>query len=74
MTYKKSAVTAVKFANQKEVLPQEAWEQAVKLEFPHSVSSQLKSCPKNTFLGLCEAGKIKGIDVGSYTRSSLNKQ
>lgn len=37
-------------------------------------SSQEKSCPKNTFLGLCEEGLVKGIPKGNYTKSVKNKE
>lgn len=37
-------------------------------------SSQEKSCPKNTFLGLCEEGLVKGIPKGKYTNSIKNKE
>ncbi|TXD53640.1 MULTISPECIES: DUF6979 family protein [unclassified Polaribacter] len=37
-------------------------------------SSQEKSCPKNTFLGLCELGLVKGIPKGNYTKSVKNKE
>jgi hypothetical protein len=37
-------------------------------------SSQEKGCPKNTFLGLCEAGLVKGIPKGNYTKSIKNKE
>ncbi|MDO6600643.1 hypothetical protein Q4536_10890 [Tenacibaculum sp. 1_MG-2023] len=37
-------------------------------------SSQEKSCPKNTFLGLCEEGLVKGVPVGNYTTSVMNKE
>ena len=51
----------------------EAWERCAKNEFSNSESSANKSCPKNAFLGLCDAGKIKGISVGEYSDSKLNK-
>jgi hypothetical protein len=37
-------------------------------------SSQEKSCPKGTFLGLCEEGLVKGIPKGNYTKSLKNKE
>ncbi|QXP65785.1 hypothetical protein [Polaribacter sp. AHE13PA] len=37
-------------------------------------SSQEKGCPKGTFLGLCEAGLVKGIPKGTYTKSIKNKE
>ncbi len=33
-----------------------------------------KSCPKSTFLGLCEEGLVSGIPSGRYSRSKLNKE
>lgn len=39
-----------------------------------SKSSQKKGCPKNTFLGLCEEGLVKGISKGKYTKSVKNKE
>lgn len=37
-------------------------------------SSREKSCPKNTFLGLCEEGLVKGVPKGNYTKSVKNKE
>ncbi|MEQ4511943.1 MAG: hypothetical protein ABN480_15250 [Dickeya sp.] len=37
-------------------------------------SSIKKSCPLSAFLGLCEAGYIKGIPKGKYTKSYKNKK
>ena len=53
--------------------PLELWEKAAK-ELFESKNSQEKSCPKNTFLGLCEEGLLKGIPKGSYTKSVKNKE
>ena len=52
--------------------PEEAWKEAA-LEIMTSESAQKKGCPKSAFLGLCEAGFIKGIPKGNYTRSKKNK-
>ena len=48
------------------------WKIAVK--YFASESSKTKPCPKNTFLGLCEAGFVKGIPKGNYTKSIKNKK
>jgi hypothetical protein len=53
--------------------PLEFWEKAAK-ELFESKDSQEKSCPKNTFLGLCEEGLVKGISKGNYTKSIKNKE
>lgn len=52
----------------------EIWSRSAKEVFPNSKSSQEKGCPKGTFLGLCEAGLVKGIPKGEYTRSVKNKE
>jgi hypothetical protein len=38
--------------------PQAAWEKATIVLFGEGTSGQKKGCPKNAFLGLCEAGLI----------------
>lgn len=54
--------------------PREAWFEVAKEVFPNKKPSQKKSCPKNTFLGLCETGVIKGIPHGEYlVRPSIHK-
>ena len=53
--------------------PEDNWKDEVKNAFPNSESSQKKSCPKSAFLGLCEAGFVKGVSKGKYTRSIDNK-
>jgi hypothetical protein len=52
--------------------PNEAWGKVAFVLFD-SESSQEKGCPKNTFLGLCEEGLIKGFSKGTYTKSIKNK-
>lgn len=52
--------------------PVQAWQKATHAIFD-SPSSQVKGCPKNTFLALCETGKVKGIEPGKYTNSRKNK-
>lgn len=74
MSYSTVAVKAAKLAANEKINPVEAWEHCAKNEFPVSEASQKKSCPKNTFLGLCEEGLVKGIPVGKYTRSVENKR
>ncbi|MCI0501953.1 MAG: hypothetical protein L0Y61_09470 [Epsilonproteobacteria bacterium] len=53
--------------------PIQAWELAAIQVFPASKSSQNKSCPKSSFLGLCEDGYIPNVEKGKYTRSKKNK-
>ena len=54
--YGKTAINAVEYYKIFNC-PIEAWEKAAKQTF-ESKSSQEKSCPKSTFLGLCEEGLI----------------
>jgi len=51
----------------------DAWDVAVQSVFPDSQSSQEKGCPRGTFLGICESGKIVGVPAGEYTKSQKNK-
>jgi hypothetical protein len=54
--------------------PREAWEMAVAVAFPESVSLQAKGCPRNAYLGLCEEGLVSGVPAGKYTRSVKSKR
>jgi hypothetical protein len=51
----------------------EIWSTFAKEVF-ETKSAREKGCPKNTFLGLCEEGLVKGIPKGSYTKSVKNKE
>ncbi len=53
--------------------PRKAWSVAVMRVFPGKLSSQAKSCPRDSFLGLCDMGEIENIPAGNYTRSVKNK-
>ncbi len=64
---------ALELLKKKELTPFRAWEISVIKVFPNSKSSQNKSCPKSTFLALCELGIIPEIQKGIYTRSIKNK-
>jgi hypothetical protein len=73
--YGDAAIAAVGLvASEGEINPADAWDTAVNRAFPDSPSSRAKDCPRGAFLGLCEAGLVKGVPSGSYTRSKLNKQ
>ena len=71
--YSKTALNCVE-NYQENTCIKKLWKVHVKLKFPLSKSSQNKGCPKNTFLGLCEEGLVKGIPKGNYTKSIKNKQ
>lgn len=53
--------------------PDDAWRAAAREVFPTSAASQSKNCPKGAYLGLCEAGLVKGVASGDYTSSQRNK-
>lgn len=56
------------------ISPIDAWEEAVWQVFPNSKSSREKGCPKNTYMGLCEEGLVKGVAPDNYTKSKMNKE
>lgn len=71
--YGQAALLAVELIrNQTTKDPKEAWEIAGCEIFGKGTSSQKKGCPKETFLGLCQKGLIKGIVAGNYTSSVKN--
>ncbi|MEM5504916.1 hypothetical protein WNY81_08640 [Shewanella frigidimarina] len=72
--YSEIALHAVKLVHANVVTsPVNAWAEASMLFYPNNESSQKKSCPKSSFLGLCEEGRVKNINAGSYTKSKDNK-
>lgn len=71
--YGEVAVGATELARRTGAQPPEAWEEASRTVFSHSVSLQDKGCPRSAYLGLCEEGLVLGIPAGSYTRSRDNK-
>ena len=73
--YGKAAVDAVRLIqDDKYKNPIYAWEYALSKYFPVHSSSWKKGCPRNTFLGLCEEGKVKGVSKGKYENSKKNKE
>lgn len=72
--YGKAALKAHKMATGKRSRdPRQAWKQATSSIWPRGTPSQVKSCPRDAFLGLCQAGKVQGVPPGQYTRSLKNK-
>ena len=73
--YNKYGLTAIE-STLAESDPIESWSLAVDT-YLESKSSRDKACPKNAFLGLCEAGLVKGIKADSYFKKNklnLNKK
>lgn len=72
--YGDAAVKAVRtYTNGRSGSIMDAWDIAVSEVFPQSRSSQIKSCPRGTFLGICESGGVVGVPAGIYTKSAKNK-
>jgi len=72
--YGEAALMAVKMETYgKAITPAERWEDAVKKLYPTTPAGQKKSAPRLAFLGLCEAGLVKGIPVGQYAPSNRHK-
>ena len=70
--YAKTAIECVEKFKESECI-KKVWSKYIEENFD-TKSSQEKGCPKNTFLGLCEEGLVKGIPKGNYTKSVLNKE
>jgi hypothetical protein len=67
--YGDAAILATRRVNQQAALsPQSAWDAAIK-EYSDSTESHKKGCPRAAYLGLCDAGVVKGIKPGSGDRS-----
>ena len=69
--YGRVAVTAVNLIHNNNLTPRNAWQQALQ-----QLHINDKPCPKTAFLGLAEAGMIRGVRSGHYLRQSNlpNKQ
>jgi serine/threonine protein phosphatase PrpC len=67
--FAKAAIKAVKFYRENtEASLREMWQQAID-ELSCSDNVREKTCPRNTFLGLCSDGFINGIPAKEYTDS-----
>jgi len=53
--------------------PRAAWDAAA-ARLLATASLRLKNCPRATFLSLCQAGMIRGIRAGRYTRAKENRE
>jgi hypothetical protein len=72
--YGEAAIMAVRQVASADLTPEERWENSMKKLYPTSAAARNKGCPRGAFLGLCEAGLVKGIPAGRYTRSQANKE
>ncbi len=72
--YGEAALMAVRMETYgKSYTPEQRWQEAVKKLYPTTPAGQNKGGPRNAFLGLCEAGMVKGIPAGQYSPSNKNK-
>ena len=71
------AITAAKLLQpNKNLGPKEAWKKAIEIynkEYERSLQDN-KGCPRNTFLGLCNLGLLKGVNEGDYGPKSDNME
>ncbi len=58
----------------KAITPAERWQDAVGKLYLTTPTAQRKTAPKQAFLGLCEAGLVKGLAPGQYAPSNRNKE
>ena len=72
--YGEAALIAVRMETfAKAMTPAERWQDAVGKLYPTTPSAQRKAAPRQAFLGLCEAGLVRGIRPGQYAPSNENK-
>lgn len=67
--YGEAATSAIALVLEEGKTAEEAWLQAAQYVF-----NRPSARPRGTFLGLCEAGIVKGIPIGNYTKSVKNKE
>jgi hypothetical protein len=73
--YGQATLNAIKLIENKQAFtPTDAWSIATIEIFGKGTEAQKKGCPKGAFIGLCEAGLVRGIPQGKYAvRSSSQK-
>jgi hypothetical protein len=71
--YGEAALMAARHRSSGDIDPVARWESAMENLYPTSPAARKKGCPRGAFLGLCEAGLVKGIPAGRYTASRDNK-
>ena len=72
--YGEAALMAVRMETYgKRISASERWQEAVKTLYPTTPAGQNKNPPRLAFLGLCEAGLVKGIDPTHPTSANKSK-
>lgn len=71
--YGEAALMAARQTSSAGVNPVARWESAMVTLYPTSPAARKKGSPRGAFLGLCEAGLVRGIPAGHYAASADNK-
>ena len=71
--YGEAALLAAHKMSSADINPVLRWESAMATVYPTSPAARKKGSPRGAFLGLCEAGLVKGIPAGNYAASADNK-
>jgi len=71
--YGEAALLAARNGPHDSANPKIRWEAAMEKLYPTSSAARKKGAPRGAFLGLCEEGLVKGIPVGQYSASKINK-
>jgi hypothetical protein len=69
-----AALIAARLEVPTQVTAAQRWDTAVRQLYPDKPYMQKKSAPRAAFLGLCEAGAVKGISAGDPTPQNRNKE
>jgi hypothetical protein len=72
--YGEAALMAVRMETYgKTLTPLQRWEDAVAKLYPTTPIGQKKAAPRAAFVGLCEAGLVKGIHGDAFAAPNKNK-
>ena len=71
--YGEAALMAARKMSSTDIDPLTRWESAMTTLYPTSPTARKKGSPRGAFLGLCEAGLVRGIPAGHYAASPDNK-
>lgn len=75
--YGEIARAAAGLASQAGLAPLDAWRSAVHARYPDPAmrrNALRHTCPKGAFLGLCQAGHVRGVGPGGAVRSVKSRQ
>ena len=72
--YGEAALIAARLEVPQSVTAAERWDVAVRQLYPEKPYMQKKGAPKGAFLGLCDAGMVKGIPASEAYSGSRNAE